>query len=64
MPDVSIDHVATSVEVVDTAAPATDARRLMAEVMEMIAREREAEALRERDGRISDRSWRSDVKPA
>lgn len=63
MPDVSIDHVATSVEVVESAAPAADPRRLMAEVMEMIARERAAEALRARDGRLSDRSWRSDVKP-
>ena len=63
MPDVMIDEIATDMEITDAAAPAQDMRRLMNELMQQLKLEAEAEDMRQHDGRIYDRSWRSDVKP-
>jgi hypothetical protein len=63
MADVMIDEITTHLEITDTAAVAPDMRRLLDAVMQRLRDEADAAAMRDRDGRISDRSWRSDVKP-
>jgi hypothetical protein len=64
MADVSIEQINTSMEITDAAATAPDMRRLTDAVLQRLREEQDAMAMRDQDGRINDRSWRSDVKPA
>jgi len=63
MADVMIDEITTHMEITDTAATAPDLRRLLDALMQRLHDEADAAAMRDHDGRINDRSWRSDVKP-
>jgi hypothetical protein len=63
MAEISVDHIATSMEITDSAAATPDLARLRAEMKAMLAQEMHERAMRDADNGLHDRSWRSDVKP-
>jgi hypothetical protein len=64
MADVEIGEINTRVEVTaPTGASNADLRTLVERVLQRIQHEQAHEDMRDEDGRIRDRSWKSDVKP-
>jgi hypothetical protein len=63
-PDIEVGEVYTSVEIVDGAGRgAPDLKTIVEAVLQRLHEMHADQAMRERDNRLSDRSWRSDVKP-
>jgi hypothetical protein len=63
MAEISVDHIATSMEITDSAAGTPDLARMRAELRAMLTQEMHARDMRDADNGLHDRSWRSDVKP-
>jgi hypothetical protein len=64
MADVEIGEINTRVEVVTpTGASNADLRALVEKVLQRLRHEQADDEMRNEDGRIRDRSWKSDVKP-
>jgi hypothetical protein len=64
MADVEIGEINTRVEITERATGSPeDLQRIVDMVMQRLREAGHADAQREQDNRIRDRSWKSDVKP-
>ena len=64
MADVEIGEISTRVEITDRPGDSPDdIRRLVEIVLHRLREGEHDEKMRDADGRIRDRSWKSDVKP-
>jgi hypothetical protein len=64
MADVEIGEISTRVEIIERPMSSPDElQRLVETVIQRLREAAHNEQLREQDGRIRDRSWKSDVKP-